>query len=110
MRYRNVTTIIVCSDCNLALLMRSNGLFSQDWPNSEWLMLNDHVWATAQRKSTCRFLCVGCTEERLGRRLSAFDFRRTAKVNFTGHKSACLRRRMKGLRPAKRLTHTTFRL
>jgi hypothetical protein len=39
---------------------------------------------------------------------TAADFKRSAKVNFTGNKSTRLRQRMKGLKPAKRLKETTF--
>ena len=67
-----------------------------------------HVWRRSQRHGKCRFLCVGCLERRIGRKLSADDFRRSAKVNFEGQKSAKLRHRMRGLKPAKRLVNTTF--
>jgi hypothetical protein len=48
-------------------------------------------------------------ENRIGRKLKADDFRRSAKVNFVGQKSAKLRRRMRGLKPAKRLVETMTR-
>jgi hypothetical protein len=74
----------------------------------DWFMVKDHVWQHGQRAGACRFLCVGCLERRIGRKLSAGDFRCSAKVNFVGKKSATLRRRMRGLKPAKRLVNTTF--
>jgi hypothetical protein len=51
---------------------------------------------------------VLCTERRIDRKLTAKDFRRSAKVNFTGTKSSRLRQRMIGLSPAKRLVETTW--
>jgi hypothetical protein len=66
------------------------------------------VWRRGQRAGKCRFLCVECLEARIGRDLTAADFKRSAKVNFAGQKSAELRRRMRGLKPAKRLVDTTF--
>jgi hypothetical protein len=71
-------------------------------------MVKDRVWRHSQREGACRFLCVACLERRLDRKLSAYDFQRSAKVNFVGRKSARLRHRMRGLKPAKRLRQTTF--
>jgi hypothetical protein len=100
-------TVFPCADCNTVLTIR-DGLFG-GWTN-EWFMLKDRVWQRSQRDRKCRFLCVGCLECRIGRKLSSDDFRRSAKVNFVGQKSARLRRRMRGLKPAKRLVNTTFKL
>ena len=101
--------IFQCHDCELLLLIRPAGFmsFGSGW-QSDWFMVKDSVWRQTQRDDPCRFLCVGCMEHRIGRKLSAADFRRTAKVNFTGEKSALLRRRMRGLKPAQRLVETTF--
>jgi len=76
--------------------------------DGDWFMVKDHVWRRSQRDGECRFLCVECLEHRIGRKLSADDFRRSAKANFVGKKSAKLRRRIRGLKPAKRLVETTF--
>jgi hypothetical protein len=43
---------------------------------------------------------------RIGRKLSAADFMRSAKVNFEHKDSVKLRHRMRGLKPAKRLRET----
>jgi hypothetical protein len=72
-------------------------------------MVKDAVWRRSQRDGKCRFLCVKCLEGRIGRKLSSGDFKRSAKVNFVGRKPAMLRRRMRNLKPAKRLVNTTFR-
>jgi hypothetical protein len=75
----------------------------------DWCMLKDRVWQAATAGSPRkRFLCVLCTERRLGRRLDANDFRRSAKVNFVGRKSKRLRHRMRGLKPAKQMFNTRF--
>jgi hypothetical protein len=69
------------------------------------LLVKDSVWRRGQRGG---FLCVGCLEHRIGRKLSSGDFQRSAKVNFDHKGSAKLRRRMRGLKLAKRLANTTF--
>jgi len=112
MHYRVSATVFRCNDCNLLLGVRPKGLsaiFGGGW-QGDWFMVKDGVWRRIQRAGKCRFLCVGCSEHRLGRKLTADDFRRSAKVNFAGQKSAKLRRRMRGLKPAKRLVETTFKL
>jgi hypothetical protein len=81
-----------------------------DSRNGDWFMVKDHVWRRGQRGGVCRFLCTGCLEHRLDRKLTSDDFRRSAKVNFVGQKPNKLRRRMQGLEPAKRLVTTTFKL
>jgi hypothetical protein len=96
--------VCVCSDCNSALMIRG---FFDDW-DGDWYMVKDRVWHAATPDKV-RFLCVGCLENRLGRRLSAKDFKRSAKVNFVGNKSPRLRSRLKGCRPAKRLRETKFK-
>lgn len=41
----------------------------------EWYMVRDEIWVAASRDGpTPRILCIGCLEERLGRRLAAADF------------------------------------
>jgi hypothetical protein len=103
-------TVFPCADCNTILTIRPSGFgaaFGGGWEN-EWFMVKDGVWQHGQRGGKCRFLCVGCLETRIGRKLTSDDFRRSAKVNFIGKKSAKLRRRMQGLKPAKRLVETRF--
>src|SRR5262249_8583541 len=88
-----------CQDCGAMLMCRSflGGV------DGDWCMLKDWVWRAATLGTDTRFLCIGCIERRIGRKLTASDFKRSAKVNFTGNKSTRLRQRMKGLKPAKRL-------
>ena len=42
---------------------------------SEWYMVHDHVWRAAMENGgMVRFLCIGCLEQRVGRRLKPSDF------------------------------------
>ena len=53
-----------CKDC---------GVDTQDI--GEWYMVKDEVWAAVWPKRSKReFLCIGCLEIRLGRRLTSDDF------------------------------------
>jgi hypothetical protein len=53
-----------CNDCDVD---------TQDI--GEWYMVKDEVWAAAWPKGSKReFLCIGCLETRLGRRLTSDDF------------------------------------
>ena len=97
----------ICDDCEHLLMVR--GAFGSGH-DREWCYLKNRVWQAATRGSPHRrFLCVSCIERRIDRKLTAEDFRRNAKVNFTP-KSHRLKRRMVGLTPAKRLIETTFQL
>jgi hypothetical protein len=112
MHHRISATVFRCQDCNTNLQIRPAGLdaaLGGGW-QGDWFMVKDRVWRRGQRAGKCRFLCVGCLENRIGRKLTTDDFRRSAKVNFVGQKSAKLRRRMRALKPAKRLVETTFTL
>jgi hypothetical protein len=100
--------VFQCHDCEEVLAMRPTGFsFGSGWDH-DWFMVKNSVWRKGQRKGKCRFLCVMCLEQRLGRKLSAADFRTSAKVNFAARKSRRLRHRMRGLQPAKRLIETRF--
>lgn len=61
-----------CADCgvNVAVI-------------GEWYVLRDSIWEQATRNTPARFLCVGCLEERLSRRLAPDDFHPTAPANIT---------------------------
>ena len=96
----------ICDDCESILMIR--GAFGSGH-DRDWFYLKNRVWESATRGSRKRFLCMLCTERRIDRKLTAEDFRRNAKVNFTP-KSHRLKRRMVGLVPAKRLIETTFQL
>jgi hypothetical protein len=100
--------IFACDDCGAYLAVRPLGMSFGTW-DGDWFMVKDRVWQDGQRAGKCRFLCVGCLEHRIGRKLTADDFSRSASVNFTGQKSPKLRRRMRGLKPARRLVNTRFR-
>jgi hypothetical protein len=41
---------------------------------AEFCMVHDHVWSAAGMKYHSGYLCVGCIEQRLGRRLTVEDF------------------------------------
>jgi hypothetical protein len=72
-------------------------------------MVKDRVWRAAIKEDgRVRYLCVGRLEARIGRRLTANDFKRSAIVNFRGNKSRRLRKRLEGCKPAKQLRHTRF--
>jgi hypothetical protein len=43
-------------------------------PGWEWYHVRDEVWEAAQKHGPVRFLCVGCLEQRIGRRLVPGDF------------------------------------
>jgi hypothetical protein len=102
--------VVVCDDCGSPLYVIPAGILGGGDGSGEWFMLKDRVWSASQSMGDARFLCVGCIERRIGRRLSSTDFRRSAKVNFAGTKTPKLRQRMRGLEPARRLIHTTFRV
>ena len=111
MRHRVHATVLQCQDCDAVLQVRPHGMSAacgaSGW-QGDWFMVKDKVWQLGQRAGECRFLCVGCLESRIGRKLLADDFRRSAKVNFHPKQSAKLRRRLRGLKPAKLLIETTF--
>jgi hypothetical protein len=89
-------------------MIRGASFLGSSGQDFEWCYLKNRVWQAATRGCpNKRFLCVLCTERRLDRKLTAKDFRRNAKVNFTP-KSPRLKRRIAGLVPAKRLVETTF--
>lgn len=51
-----------CDDCGFILFP------------TEYIMLKWSVWSAATHSDDTRFLCIGCTETRLGRRLTSEDF------------------------------------
>jgi hypothetical protein len=106
---RSVFRAYVCNDCPRMLHTRSAMPSLGGGWSGEWFMVKARVWQEGQRKGRGRFLCVGCLEDRIGRKLVAADFSRSAKVNFAGDKPLRLRRRMKGLKPARRLIETRFK-
>jgi hypothetical protein len=108
-RIRSIGTVLPCvCGTNLAIVQENNILFGGVCVVGDWFMVRNAVWRLGQKAGACCFLCVECLEERIGRKLTAADFMRTAPVNFEGHKSAKLRHRMRGLKPAKRMIQTRF--
>lgn len=99
--------VFICADCDTPLMVRSLGVMSGQI-DGEWFMVKAAVWNEAQRDRPCRFLCVGCLEQRLSRKLTHRDFLRSARVNFVGKKTPRLRRRLRELKPARRMVHTRF--
>jgi hypothetical protein len=75
-----ITLVAICEDCG-----ESVGLMG------EWCMLKTSVWesawpGTSQKSSHTNmpmkhFLCIGCVEKRLGRRLTRRDFDMRSKHN-----------------------------
>lgn len=59
-----------CADCSTETLSPEPGV------RTEYYMLRDTVWAAA-RTDPHAYLCVGCIEARLGRRLHSGDFTAT---------------------------------
>jgi hypothetical protein len=72
----------------------------------EFYMVQDSVWKRARMEPCGGFLCIGCLEKRIGRRLRARDFTDCPlnDLNFVkpngepGRKSARLRNRLGGAR------------
>lgn len=63
-----------CSDCAADVMpYDDDGRPSENaW---EWYMVHHHVWEAAHAvQPPARYLCVGCLEQRLGRRLTPEDF------------------------------------
>jgi hypothetical protein len=107
-KVKSYGTICQCSDCKAVLMIRPAGSLAGSGFERDWFMAKDRVWRASQRGGACRFLCVRCLEERIERRLSPADFKRSARVNFVGRKSSLLRSRLRGLKPARRLIETTW--
>ena len=104
---KTAAQVLLCQNCGKTLAIFATGFFGGGW-QGEWFMVKNRVWQQSQRDGKCRFLCVECSEHRIGRKLKADDFRRSAKVNFTRKNSIRLRQRMRGLKRAKRLVETRF--
>jgi len=63
-----MTAIAPCRDCGIETL-------AEEWgEHSEYYMVHDAVWAQAGMAPGGGYLCVGCLEQRLGRRLNPGDF------------------------------------
>jgi hypothetical protein len=61
-----------CADCRTVTLPLEYG------ERCEWYMLNDQLWdqiAPEDPGGMTFFLCIGCAETRLGRHLTAADFK-----------------------------------
>jgi hypothetical protein len=62
----------LCDDCGMDVLPHDeDGRRTAD----EWYMVHDDVWAAATTDGgQPRYLCIGCLETRIGRRLTPADF------------------------------------
>jgi ribosomal protein L34E len=49
----------------------------------EWYMVHDSLWAQAAMEPLGGWLCVGCLERRIGRRLTPADFKDVAANDST---------------------------
>ena len=59
--------IFQCNDCETNLHTRLWGLLGSSSWSGDWFMVKNSVWRASQRKGACRFLCVSCLEDRIGR-------------------------------------------
>ena len=75
----------VCVDCGQPLIRTPSG--------SEYYMVHDELWAASGLGRRDGFLCVGCLEDRLGRRLGPDDFT-DAPINWLPGNSERLHARM----------------
>jgi len=64
-----------CSDCG----SETNHNHTDE---AEWYMVWDHVWQQALKHGPASYLCVGCLEARLHRKLEASDFNDVVLGNF----------------------------
>lgn len=67
-----------CDDCGVHTVSYTNGEPNFPW---EWYMVNDEIWVEAGmpmdpevEHSGWGYLCIGCLEQRIGRRLTKADF------------------------------------
>jgi hypothetical protein len=66
---RKTRAVPPCADCGTPTVKRGRP--------SEWYMVQDSVWEAAGMPATPdlkSYLCIGCLEVRLGRRLTPADF------------------------------------
>ena len=61
-----------CKDCGMDTMPCTGKRGCRRKGRSEYYMVRDKLWGTAGMKRG--FLCVGCLERRVGRRLRAKDF------------------------------------
>lgn len=69
----------LCVDCGVDTTPCTHRRGCRHTGKWEYYMLRDDVWAAAVMDRG--FLCVGCLEHRIGRRLRPSDFRRDLAVN-----------------------------
>jgi hypothetical protein len=61
----------LCDDCGLDTTPCKR--HRRDWGRAEWYTVHDRVWKRADMLPSGH-LCIGCLEQRLGRRLQPGDF------------------------------------
>jgi hypothetical protein len=77
--YDQHTVRSICADCGQNTTTIGADGEPMDW---EWYMVNNVIWTMASTATDrpAQFLCIGCLETRLGRRLYPIDFT-SAPVN-----------------------------
>jgi hypothetical protein len=66
--------------------------------NAEWYMVKHEIWQEALVEKHAVYLCIGCLEIRLGRKLTYLDFSNVPLNFLPGYaRSRRLKNRMKGL-------------
>jgi hypothetical protein len=64
-----------CLDCQVETTFTKRG------NNDEWYMIHNHIWLKANPAGAGK-LCIGCLEQRIGRRLTPRDFTDCPLNNF----------------------------
>jgi hypothetical protein len=64
-----------CLDCQVETSLTERGR------NDEWYMVHNHIWLKANPLGTGK-ICIGCLEQRIGRRLTPGDFTDCALNNY----------------------------
>lgn len=85
----NIYDDTTCADCG----METNHFNTDDRFDSEWYMVKNEIWAAATAERPANFLCVGCLERRIGRKLTPDDFK-DVPGNYTWPRSSRLDSRM----------------
>jgi len=84
-----MTNNFLCVDCGIDT--------SSKLGVSEYYMVHDSVWALAKLPEPDAMLCIGCLENRIGRKLTRADFNMDASINngIFGEQSRRLKNRLR---------------
>ncbi len=78
-----------CQDCRV----ETNHLMTDKC--AEWYIVFDSVWEQATKDTPANFLCIGCLEKRLSRKLTRADFSDAPLNSLSGYgRSRRLRNRL----------------